>query len=181
MPQTCSICLCDFEEAVNAGHSSGRAAAGRTAGRGRRAAAMPASQKHSSWQGRAQEHGGNQIRAGERGSHVFHGECITAWLQRSRHCPMRCPELAGGQTCAKRRDMSLHTSVERSHQKERDKQASALLCTVHCRSSRRGGRAALAALAAVPPRCSTRRAQLHNVSACTIALASKVIELLSVG
>ena len=28
------------------------------------------------------------------GSHVFHCECITAWLQRSRHCPMRCPELA---------------------------------------------------------------------------------------
>lgn len=49
MPQTCSICLCDFEE-------------------DEAAVQLPC-------------------------SHVFHGECITAWLQRSRHCPMRCPEL----------------------------------------------------------------------------------------
>ncbi|CAE7690980.1 BBR [Symbiodinium sp. CCMP2456] len=51
MPQTCAICLCDFEE-------------------DEAAVQLPC-------------------------SHVFHGECITAWLQRSRHCPMRCPELAG--------------------------------------------------------------------------------------
>mmetsp|Transcript_56139 Transcript_56139/g.131214 ORF Transcript_56139/g.131214 Transcript_56139/m.131214 type:complete len:308 (-) Transcript_56139:229-1152(-) len=25
--------------------------------------------------------------------HVFHCDCITIWLQRSRRCPMRCPEL----------------------------------------------------------------------------------------
>ena len=25
--------------------------------------------------------------------HLFHAECITRWLQQSRHCPMRCPEL----------------------------------------------------------------------------------------
>eukprot|EP00439_Symbiodinium_sp_Y106_P007642 s2623_g1.t1 len=49
MPQTCAICLCDFEE-------------------DEAAVQLPC-------------------------SHVFHFECITAWLQRSRHCPMRCPEL----------------------------------------------------------------------------------------
>eukprot|EP00931_Biecheleriopsis_adriatica_P119022 TRINITY_DN94310_c0_g1_i1.p1 TRINITY_DN94310_c0_g1~~TRINITY_DN94310_c0_g1_i1.p1 ORF type:complete len:431 (-),score=57.31 TRINITY_DN94310_c0_g1_i1:56-1348(-) len=26
-------------------------------------------------------------------NHVFHSECIGRWLQRSRHCPMRCPQL----------------------------------------------------------------------------------------
>ncbi|CAE7497476.1 BBR [Symbiodinium pilosum] len=49
VPQTCAICLCDFE----------------------------------------QEEAAVQLPC----SHVFHCECITAWLQRSRHCPMRCPEL----------------------------------------------------------------------------------------
>lgn len=26
-------------------------------------------------------------------NHVFHTECVGRWLQRSRHCPMRCPQL----------------------------------------------------------------------------------------
>eukprot|EP00415_Alexandrium_ostenfeldii_P004323 UN4323 len=24
-------------------------------------------------------------------NHTFHTECITKWLSRSRHCPLRCP------------------------------------------------------------------------------------------
>mmetsp|Transcript_107709 Transcript_107709/g.311170 ORF Transcript_107709/g.311170 Transcript_107709/m.311170 type:complete len:152 (+) Transcript_107709:467-922(+) len=27
-------------------------------------------------------------------SHTFHSECIGKWLARSRHCPLRCPQVA---------------------------------------------------------------------------------------